>query len=199
MVKKGELTDEAWSRIAPLLPENGRRGGRWRDHHEVVNGILWKLRTGAPWRDVSGRTSMPRVPAEGRASKTQKGGLTPRGRGARAEPKGADNQAAPLLRRQGEASLGLGHARTVPREHPAGGGARRDPGGAPQPRTAAQTPRAPARRPGLQLPSLPGAAAFSAASHTSSPSASTSASAAGAGRRSSIARPTAGATWWRGA
>ena len=50
MVKKGELTDEAWSRIASLLPENGRRGGRWRDHHEVVNGILWKLRTGAPWR-----------------------------------------------------------------------------------------------------------------------------------------------------
>ena len=84
MVKKGELTDEAWSRIASLLPENGRRGGRWRDHHEVVNGILWKLRTGAPWRDVSRRTSMLRVPAEGRASKTQKGGLTPRGRGARA-------------------------------------------------------------------------------------------------------------------
>ena len=32
MVKKGELTDEAWARIAPLLPENGRRGGRWRDY-----------------------------------------------------------------------------------------------------------------------------------------------------------------------
>ena len=47
MVKKGELTDEAWALIAPLLPENGRRG-RWRDHREVVNGILWKLRTGAP-------------------------------------------------------------------------------------------------------------------------------------------------------
>jgi transposase len=55
MVKKGELTDEAWARIAPLLPENGRRGGRWRDHREVVNGILWKLRTGAPWRDLPER------------------------------------------------------------------------------------------------------------------------------------------------
>ncbi len=55
MVKKGELTDEAWARIAPLLPENGRRGGRWRDHREVVNGILWKLRTGAPWRDLPDR------------------------------------------------------------------------------------------------------------------------------------------------
>jgi transposase len=55
MLKKGELTDEAWARIAPLLPENGRRGGRWRDHREVVNGILWKLRTGAPWRDLPER------------------------------------------------------------------------------------------------------------------------------------------------
>ena len=55
MVKRGELTDEAWARIAPLLPENGRRGGRWRDHREVVNGILWKLRTGAPWRDLPER------------------------------------------------------------------------------------------------------------------------------------------------
>src|SRR5215204_4244537 len=55
MVKKGELTDEAWARIATLLPENGRRGGRWRDHREVVNGILWKLHTGAPWRDLPER------------------------------------------------------------------------------------------------------------------------------------------------
>ena len=56
MVKKGEFTDEVWARIAPLLPENGRRrGGRWRDHREVINGILWKLRTGAPWRDLPKR------------------------------------------------------------------------------------------------------------------------------------------------
>ena len=48
MVKRGELTDEAWARIAPLMPENGR----WRGHRQVVNGILWKLRTGAPWRDL---------------------------------------------------------------------------------------------------------------------------------------------------
>ena len=55
MVKRGELTDEAWERIAPLLPERGRPGGRWRDHRAVVNGILWKLRTGAPWRDLPDR------------------------------------------------------------------------------------------------------------------------------------------------
>ena len=49
---RGELTDEAWERIAPLLPENGRRGKQWRDHREVVNGILWRIRTGPPRRDL---------------------------------------------------------------------------------------------------------------------------------------------------
>jgi transposase len=48
MVRRGELTDEAWARIVRLLPEYGRRGGRWREHRTVVNGILWKLRTGGP-------------------------------------------------------------------------------------------------------------------------------------------------------
>ncbi len=55
MVRRGEITDEAWKRIAPLLPGNGRPGGRWRDHREVLNGILWKLRTGSPWRDLPER------------------------------------------------------------------------------------------------------------------------------------------------
>jgi transposase len=55
MVGRGELTDAAWVRIAPLLPANGRRGKQWRDHRTVVNAILWKLRTGAPWRDLPER------------------------------------------------------------------------------------------------------------------------------------------------
>ena len=55
MVRRHELTDEAWERIAALLPEPGRRNGRWRDHRQVVNGIVWKLRTGVPWRDVPER------------------------------------------------------------------------------------------------------------------------------------------------
>ena len=55
VVRRSELTDRAWERIAPLLPENGRRGKQWKDHRTVVNGILWKLRTGAPWRDLPER------------------------------------------------------------------------------------------------------------------------------------------------
>ncbi len=55
MVGRGELTDKAWDRIEPLLPSGGRRGGQWRDHRQVINGILWKIRTGAPWRDLPER------------------------------------------------------------------------------------------------------------------------------------------------
>jgi transposase len=55
MVGRGELTDTAWAVIQPLLPQGCRPGGRWADHRRVINGILWKLRTGAPWRDLPER------------------------------------------------------------------------------------------------------------------------------------------------
>ncbi len=55
MVGRGELSDTAWAAIAPLLPPGGRRGRPWANHRKVINGILWKLRTGAPWRDLPDR------------------------------------------------------------------------------------------------------------------------------------------------
>lgn len=56
MVRRHELTDAAWAQIAPLLPaQTGQRGGRWRDHRSVINAILWKLKTGVPWRDLPER------------------------------------------------------------------------------------------------------------------------------------------------
>lgn len=55
MARRHELTDQQWERIEPLLPENGRRGGHWKDHRTVLNGMLWRLRTGAPWRDLPER------------------------------------------------------------------------------------------------------------------------------------------------
>lgn len=55
LVGRGELTDTAWVTIEPLLPRSGARGGQWRDHRTVIDGILWKVRTGAPWRDLPER------------------------------------------------------------------------------------------------------------------------------------------------
>jgi len=51
-----ELSDEAWARIVGLLPAGGDAGGRpWNDHRRMLNGIIWTLRTGAPWRDLPER------------------------------------------------------------------------------------------------------------------------------------------------
>jgi transposase len=47
------LTDEMWAELEALLPDRTpRRGGRWRDHREVVEAIVWRFRAGAPWRDL---------------------------------------------------------------------------------------------------------------------------------------------------
>lgn len=51
---RGNLSDAQWALIAPLLPKQ-KRGGRWNDHRLVFDGIMWVLRTGAPWRDLPDR------------------------------------------------------------------------------------------------------------------------------------------------
>lgn len=52
---RGDLTDANWARLEPLLPKSEGRGRPWKDHRTVLNGILWILRTGAPWRDLPER------------------------------------------------------------------------------------------------------------------------------------------------
>ncbi|SDA99868.1 transposase, partial [Sinorhizobium sp. NFACC03] len=42
------LTDHEWSIISPLLP-NKPRGVARVDDRRVLNGILWRFRTGSPW------------------------------------------------------------------------------------------------------------------------------------------------------
>ena len=53
-----ELTDAQWACIAPFFPEryhDGQPGHPWWTHRLIVNGILWHLHTGAPWRDLPER------------------------------------------------------------------------------------------------------------------------------------------------
>jgi transposase len=56
MVRRHELTDAQWERLAPLLPPQRPATGRpAHDHRTVLNGILWRLATGVPWRDLPER------------------------------------------------------------------------------------------------------------------------------------------------
>jgi transposase len=53
---RGDLTDEEWAVIAPLLPaERGRANRPALDNRPFVNGILWIASTGAPWRELPAR------------------------------------------------------------------------------------------------------------------------------------------------
>ncbi len=49
-----DLTDFEWQVIRPLLPTKVRGVPRV-DDRRVLNGILWRLRTGAPWADIPER------------------------------------------------------------------------------------------------------------------------------------------------
>src|ERR1700716_1383009 len=51
-LSRGDLTDGEWRIFDPLLPDRGERGPPIKDKRRTVNGILWVLRTGAPWRDM---------------------------------------------------------------------------------------------------------------------------------------------------
>ena len=54
-----DLTDEQWDILEPFLPIPPRgddgRGRPWKESRAVLNGILWVLRTGAPWGDLPDR------------------------------------------------------------------------------------------------------------------------------------------------
>jgi len=53
-----ELSDQQWAHIEPFLPHRthrGKAGHPFNDHRLIINGILWILHTGAPWRDLPER------------------------------------------------------------------------------------------------------------------------------------------------
>ena len=57
-MRRYELSEPQWTRIAPLLPHrthHGQAGHPFNAPRPIVNGILWILHTGAPWRDLPER------------------------------------------------------------------------------------------------------------------------------------------------
>ena len=58
MARREELTDEQWSLIEPLFDKGNvvqTRGRPLREAREVLNGVLWILRSGARWCDLPDR------------------------------------------------------------------------------------------------------------------------------------------------
>jgi len=54
-MRRFELTDEQFALIEPLLPPRKATGRPRADDRTVLNGLLWKLCTGASWRDIPDR------------------------------------------------------------------------------------------------------------------------------------------------
>lgn len=53
MSRSAVLSEAQWSRIEPLMPSSdGLRGRPFRDHRQVIEAIIYRLRTGIAWRDL---------------------------------------------------------------------------------------------------------------------------------------------------
>ncbi len=113
---RGELTEQAWSFIAPLLPSSsGRRDGLWdqilahvQTRSDAVGEVVWEV-------SVDSSTARAHQHASGARRRPSRADQK-RGSGIRATRvsgavAGADNQVPPGLRRQGPAALDRHHAR----------------------------------------------------------------------------------------
>jgi transposase len=55
-VGRGDLTNEQWAKLEPLLPR-GKKSGRPPKHpkRQLINGIRFRVRTSVQWRDLPER------------------------------------------------------------------------------------------------------------------------------------------------
>lgn len=68
-----DLTDFEWSVIQSRLPQKSR-GVKRVDDRRVLNGIFWRLRTGAPWADIPARYG-PHTTCVNRFNRWRKAGI----------------------------------------------------------------------------------------------------------------------------
>jgi transposase len=47
------LSDAAWAKVAPVLPgKTSDPGATGKDNRLFLEAVLWRVRTGVPWRDL---------------------------------------------------------------------------------------------------------------------------------------------------
>jgi transposase len=53
VTRRFDLTDAEWVRLEPLLPKRRKSGrpSKW-SKRQLIDGVRWRVRVGAPWRDV---------------------------------------------------------------------------------------------------------------------------------------------------
>ncbi len=70
------LSDDQWAALQDLhlFPANGRPGRPWKNHRHIIDGILWILHTGSPWRDLPDFFG-PWKTVHGRFNRWRKNGL----------------------------------------------------------------------------------------------------------------------------
>ena len=53
-MSRHDISDDLWKRLEPLVcpPRTERRGRPPKDARTMLNGTIWILCTGAPWRDL---------------------------------------------------------------------------------------------------------------------------------------------------
>ncbi|WP_443054257.1 transposase [Streptomyces sp. NBC_00271] len=136
MVRRREFTDAQWGKIEPLMPGGGKPGGQRADHRRVINGVLFRARSGCPGLicrsgTVSGRPSARAVAAGRRTPPGRTSFRSCRSRRCRRPGRGAARQAD----RQ-EWAVDIDSASCRAHQHPAGA-PRRPPADYPQKRGGA--------------------------------------------------------------
>ena len=53
--RRYELTDEQWDRVKEYFIIPNKNGRPYKNIRNTVNGIVWILKSGAPWRDLPSR------------------------------------------------------------------------------------------------------------------------------------------------
>ncbi|WTX44876.1 IS5 family transposase (plasmid) [Streptomyces longwoodensis] len=53
-MRRHELTDQEWELLAPLIPR-AATGLPWVSDRQIINGMVYKIRTGISWRDLPER------------------------------------------------------------------------------------------------------------------------------------------------